>query len=66
MMKLELISRKRAEEAVPLIDCSGRKYDEGEREDIIRYVQEGAELQRDRDEDVLYYILVIEGMYKEG
>jgi len=44
-----IISRNRAEDAVPLKDCSGRVYSPDEREDIIRYVLEGAEIQRDAD-----------------
>lgn len=46
---LPLISRKRAENAVPLTDCGGNEYDEDLREDIIRYVISGAEIQRDKD-----------------
>ncbi len=45
----EVISRERAESAVPLVDCSGRVYPEDEREDLIRYVIYGAEIQRDYD-----------------
>lgn len=45
------LSRARAEEAVPLKDCSGRKYSPDEREDIIRYVLLGAELQHVLDSD---------------
>lgn len=48
-----LITRKRAEEAVPLTDCSGREYSIDEREDIIRYVLLGIEIQRDMDLDKL-------------
>lgn len=44
----EIISRERAENAVPLNDCSGRVYSKDEREDIIRYVISGAEIQRDK------------------
>jgi len=44
-----IISREQAEAAVPLKDCSGRTYSANEREDIIRYVLEGAEIQRDVD-----------------
>lgn len=47
MEESELISRERAEAAVPLVDCSNRAYSKDEREDIIRYVIEGAEIQRD-------------------
>ena len=46
---LPLISRARAESAVPLEDCSGRKYGKDEREDLIRTIIEGAEVQRDTD-----------------
>ena len=46
---LPTINRARAESAVPREDCSGRVYDEGEREDLIRYVLQGAEIQRDTD-----------------
>ncbi|KKM93070.1 hypothetical protein LCGC14_1212060 [marine sediment metagenome] len=42
----EPVSRRTAERAVPLEDCSGRKYGVDEREDLIRYVLLGAELQR--------------------
>lgn len=45
-----LISRKRAEQAVPERDCSGTRWDDyfdGLREDIIRFVICGAEIQRD-------------------
>ncbi len=52
-MKLEIIDRARRENAVPLTDCSGRDYGADEREDIIRYVFEGAEIQRDTDIDQL-------------
>lgn len=46
---LKLISRKQAEQTVPMCDCSGHKYGKDEREDIIRYVLLGAEIQRDCD-----------------
>lgn len=46
---LPLISIARAESAVPLVDCSGRKYGKDEREDLIRTVIDGAEIQRDMD-----------------
>lgn len=46
---LSLISRTRAESAVPLEDCGGREYGKDEREDIIRYLILGAEIQRDKD-----------------
>ena len=50
---LLLISRERAESAVGLIDCSGRKYDKDEREDLIRTIIDGAEIQRDMDFEVM-------------
>ena len=40
------ISRTQAEGAVPPTDCSGRQYTPDEREDLIRYVLLGAEMQR--------------------
>lgn len=49
MTTLPLISRERAELAVGTVDCSGRTFDPDEREDLIRYVLEGAEIQRDKD-----------------
>ena len=50
-MKFNLITRAKAESAVPLQDCSGRNYTKEEREDIIRYVIWGAEIQRDTDQE---------------
>jgi len=44
-----LVSVQRIERAVPLQDCSGRKYSEWEREDIVRYMLQAAEMQRDDD-----------------
>jgi len=52
MVKFNLISRKRAEEAVPFIDCSGRTFGIDEREDLIRYVIFGAEIQLHRDQSL--------------
>lgn len=49
VLVLELMYRERAERVVPTKDCSGRKYSADEREDMIRYVLEGAEIQRDMD-----------------
>ena len=49
VLKPDIITRERAEAAVPLHDCSGREYTKDEREDIIRYVIWGAEIQRDKD-----------------
>lgn len=46
---LPLISRERAESAVGLKDCSGRMYGKDEREDLIRTLLYGAEIQRDKD-----------------
>lgn len=46
---LPLISRTRAESAVPLEDCGGRRYGVLEREDLIRCLILGAEIQRDKD-----------------
>jgi len=50
-MKLQVISRKKVEEAIPLQDCSGREIPADEREDIIRHALWVAEIQRDFDED---------------
>lgn len=50
---LPLISRKTAEFAVGLIDCSGRKYGKDEREDLVRTLIYGAEIQRDMDFEVM-------------
>lgn len=52
-MSFELMSRERAEGLVPLTDCSGREYGKDEREDIIRYVLLGAEMQMFKDEDTI-------------
>jgi len=46
---LPLITRERAELAVPDVDCSGRRYTPAEKEDNVRYVLEGALVQRDKD-----------------
>ena len=46
---MPLILRDRAESAVGLVDCGDRPYEEIEREDMIRYVLLGAEIQRDKD-----------------
>lgn len=46
---LPLISRKRAESGVGLGDCAGRVYGKDEREDLIRCLIYGAEMQRDKD-----------------
>jgi len=40
------VTREEAESAVFPTDCSGRKYSPDEREDLIRYVLLGAEMQR--------------------
>ena len=50
-MRFNLITRVRAESAVPLQDCSGRNYKTEEREDIIRYIIWGAEVQRNTDQE---------------
>lgn len=47
--KFPLISRERAESAVGDTDCSERKYTPDEREDLVRTVIDGAEIQRDMD-----------------
>jgi len=52
-MALPLISRERAESVVPLVDCSGRKYGKDEREDLIRTIIDGAEIQRDMDFELM-------------
>jgi len=46
---LPLISRERAEFAVGETDCSERKFTPIEKEDNIRFVLLGAEIQRDKD-----------------
>ena len=46
---LPLISRARAESAVPLEDCSEQKFSKDEREDLIGTLVDGAEIQRDMD-----------------
>ena len=50
---LPLISRARAESAVPLEDCSGQKFSKDEREDLIGTLIDGAEIQRDMDFEVM-------------
>ena len=50
---LPLISRARAESAVPSVDCSGRMYSKDECEDLIRTLIYGAEIQRDQDFEVM-------------
>lgn len=45
-MKMIPISRVEAESAIPPHDCSGRLLGEDEREDLIRSVLLGAEMQR--------------------
>lgn len=47
--ELLIISRERAEFSVPKTDCGGRKYTPVEWEDNVRYLLEGAEIQRDKD-----------------
>jgi len=46
-MSDRLLTRRQAEALVPTTDCSGRKYTDEEREDIIRYILLAAELQRE-------------------
>ena len=46
---MELISRERAERAVPIKDCSGQVTDGAIREDFIRYLLYGAEIQMEKD-----------------
>lgn len=46
-LDMPLISKVRAKKAVPTYDCSGKKLTHNEREDIARYILEGAEIQRD-------------------
>lgn len=65
VITLPVINRARAEKAVSLKDCSGREYTPDEREDIIRYLLLGAEMQRDIDikerkrvcGDILHYLV---------
>lgn len=45
----ELISRQRAQEVIPSNDCSGREYTTNEREDLVRYILLGAEMQLAHD-----------------
>ena len=52
-MKLNIIKGARAEKAVPLDDCSGKRYTPDEWEDLVRTILEGAEIQRDTDLDQL-------------
>ena len=42
-----LLTLERAREIVPDVDCSGRVYNKDEKEDIARFMVEGAEYQRD-------------------
>lgn len=44
---MPLISKARAKKAVPAYDCSGKKLSKFEREDIVRYILLGSEIQRD-------------------
>jgi len=52
-MELNIIERARAESAVPPDDCSGRKFTPDEREDLVRAILDGAEIQRDTNLDQL-------------
>ena len=65
---LPLISRARAESAVEFVDCSGRKYSKDEREDLIRTLIYGAEIQRDADFEAMlrrYDIVEFETLKKK-
>jgi len=57
MNKPSVIALEEMQKTVPPEDCSGRIYPEWEREDIARYMQQAAEMQRDRDID--YYIHLV-------
>lgn len=46
---LPLLPLSRFRDAVPETDCSGRRFSDEEREDIARYMQQAAEIQRDVD-----------------
>ena len=52
-LKPPIITREKVNWAIPTEDCSGRRYTESEREDLIRYMIWAAEIQRDADVD--YY-----------
>ena len=51
--KLPIVKRKRIEDAIPLVDCSGKQYTSELREDIIRHCLFCAEIQRDVDYEIL-------------
>ncbi len=56
--ELPLISRERAESAIPDTDCSGRKFTLSEWEDLVRTIVHGAEIQRDKDKYDSGYVAV--------
>lgn len=56
--ELPLIGRERAESSVTRTDCSGRQYTPTEWEDNVRYVIDGAEIQRDKDKFDSGYVAV--------
>ena len=56
--ELSLISRERAESAIPDTDCSGRKFTPSEWEDLVRTIVHGAEIQRDKDKYDSGYVAV--------
>ncbi|KKL13442.1 hypothetical protein LCGC14_2525710, partial [marine sediment metagenome] len=58
--ELPLISRKRAESAVGERDCGERIFEAEEKEDNIRWVLHGAEIQRDKDKYDSGYRQVVE------
>ena len=47
------LERKKAEELVGKVDCTGRQYGADEREDIIRFVLLGAEFQLSKAEPLI-------------
>jgi len=47
MNKPPVISRERIISSIPPTDCSGHKFSEDEREDLYRYMEGSAEIQRD-------------------
>lgn len=58
--KLPLITKDRFKQIMPKCDCGGREYPEWEREDIARFMEQAAGIQRDTDTE--YY----EGLTEEG
>ncbi len=57
MNKPPIITKEKMLKSIPSEDCSGKIYLEWEKEDIARYMQQAAEMQRDRDID--YYINLV-------